>query len=85
MEANPADSNSNSEALREEVTRLRQRVQHLEEALAGSRRALIKAFYVRQPLPFSEQELAQIATEEKGVPLEEFISELENAAQGQQP
>ena len=50
--------------------------------LANSRRALIKAFYSRQPLPFSEEELKKMVEEERGVPLEEFIADLENTAQG---
>jgi hypothetical protein len=81
METNPADGNSTA-VLRQEVARLRQRVQYLEEELANSRRALIKAFYSRQPLPFSEEELKKMVEEERGVPLAEFIADLENAAQG---
>jgi hypothetical protein len=77
MATSSGSSEVNSESLHEEVARLRQRVEYLEEALASSRHALMKEFYLRQPLPFSERELKQIVAEEKGVPLEDFITELE--------
>jgi hypothetical protein len=66
----------------DEVAQLRQRVAFLEEELAKSRRALMKEYYARQPLPYSEEELKQIAAEEKGAALEDFITELENVAKG---
>jgi hypothetical protein len=82
MIPNPANSDSTPEALREEVGRLRRQVQFLEEELARSRQALIRAFYSSRPLPFSEEELKQIVAEERGLPLEEFLGVLETAAQG---
>ncbi len=83
MDTNPTDANLTPDALRQELGRLRQRVQYLEGELANTRRALLKEFYSRQPLPYSEEELKQIAAEERGVPLEDFIRDLEKASQGQ--
>jgi hypothetical protein len=83
MDNNPADADLTPDALRQELARLRQRVQYLEGELANSRQALAKEFYSRLPLPYTEEELKQITAEERGVPLEDFITDLENASEGQ--
>lgn len=66
----------------DEVLRLRQRVRELEQELADSRRALllsVKESLARQPLPYTEDELAQMVAEQKGLPLEAFLGDLEAA------
>jgi hypothetical protein len=70
------------------VLQLRRRVQELEQELADSRRALMlsaKELYARQPLPYTEEELAQMVAEQQGLPLEDFIGELEAADEGHKP
>jgi hypothetical protein len=80
-------NNGNSDPNHDEVLQLRQRVQELERELADSRRALLlsaKEIFARQPLPYSEEELAQMVTEKRGLPLEAFLGELEAADEGNQ-
>ena len=44
--------------------------------------AWARAEFIRRGLPFTEEELERLMANEAGLPLEDFIAELERAAQG---
>jgi hypothetical protein len=82
MEQDHGDSGPADKPMDDEVLQLRRRVQELEQELAYSRRALMlsaKEIFARQPLPYTEEELAQMVAEQQGLPLEDFIGEIEAA------
>ena len=88
MEQDHGNSGPLNQPMHDEVLRLRRRVEELEQELADSRRALMlsaKEIFARQPLPYTEEELAQMVAEQRGLPLEAFIGELEAADEGDSP
>jgi len=64
----------------EELVELLKRVKNLEEELEKARMAAAKAYFANLPLPYTDEELVQIVEEERGLPLEDFLAELEKAA-----
>jgi hypothetical protein len=88
MEQDHGNSASSDNPTHDEVLQLRKRVQELEQELAASRRALMlsaKEIFARQPLPYTEEELARMVAEQQGLPLEAFLGELEAADEGHKP
>jgi hypothetical protein len=64
---------------------LRQRIRQLEEERDDYRRiayAWAREEFARRGLPFTEEELERRVREEDGVPLEAFLAELQERAEG---
>jgi hypothetical protein len=88
----PAVDVQEAARLREEYDRLRQRVEQLEAerdqdrqlltALRAEHEAYRRALYAWAADQITEEDLQRYAQEEEGVPLSDFIKELEELADG---